>query len=487
MINQLPVFIIIIPFLSALIIGILGSVKKNFCFPIASIGILVSFIFSIISCLLTINKGTIFYALGGWSKEIGIEFYLNSYNSLFLSLINFVALSVIFYSRKIIALKFFNQIYAFYALILFFITGSLGIVITGDVFNLYVFLEILSLSAYALIALGKKEAYVASLRYLIMGTIGASFYLLGVGFIYLKTGSLNMRTLYGILPAFYNAPTIKMAFILIMSGLCIKMAFFPFHSWLPFAYSKTIEPVSTLMAPIVTKVSLFILMKIIILVFGIKYITFLVSWQLFLPNIAGIGMIYFSIKAFSQKNLKVSFCYVLLMEVSLMFGGIWLVNDIGFSAVLYHIIIDMLMTLSLFLFVMALRYQLQIVNIDDIDNFPISRKMPIFVFSFIITSISVIGIPPTAGFFSKFYFLLSALKSGQYFYVVSLLLSSLILFSLFLKIFEKIFFAKLENKLEKRKISIYSQLPIFLCALFILFFGIKVNSIFENVILPFLG
>ena len=119
--------------------------------------------------------------------------------------------------------------------------------------------------------------------YLIIGTVGATFYLLGVGILYLKTGSLNMTELHSSVVALYGLQSIKASLLFIVIGLSIKIAFFPFHSWLPFAYSKTISPVSALMSPIVTKVSLFALIKVLVLVFGIEYVLSLDSLKTILP------------------------------------------------------------------------------------------------------------------------------------------------------------------------------------------------------------
>ncbi|MGI6680922.1 MAG: complex I subunit 5 family protein [Bdellovibrionota bacterium] len=488
MISQLPILILICPFIAALLIGVIGSFKKSLCYPLAVLSILCSIYFSLLGVKETFLNGSRSYNLGGWGQSIGIAFYLNTYNAILLSIISFVLLATVLYSRKFIYLRFPDKFYAFYSLLLLFLTGILGIVITGDAFNLYVFLEIVSLSSYAMIALGRKESYVASFRYLIIGTIGASFYLLGVGILYLKTGNLNMQELHHYVLPLYKTTSIKASFLFIVIGLSIKIAFFPFHSWLPFAYSKTISPVSTLMAPIVTKVSLFACIKVIVLVFGVDYLFSLEGFKYLMPNIAAIGMIYFSIKAFTQKNIRASFCYVLLMECSLMFGALWFQDVLGIKAVLYHILIDILMMLTLFLSAGVLEYYYKIYNHSDLLDTNILAKEKILLFSFIITALSVLGIPPTGGFFSKFYFILVAFKANSYFYVISLIVSSFILLAFFLKFFEKIYFnyKKVPNA-KNSKFPIITNAVLLVSSLLIIYFGAKVHLFIDVIINSFLG
>ena len=151
------------------------------------------------------------------------------------------------------------------------ITGLLGICITGDLFNLFVLLEVASLSGYALIAMGEKKAIYASFRYVIIGTIGASFYLLGVGYLYIATGSLNMMDLSQLLPKLYHSKTVLAGFAFILIGLSIKMALFPLHGWLPDAYTYAPSAVSAAIAPLMTKVMAYVIIRVMFTVFRAEF------------------------------------------------------------------------------------------------------------------------------------------------------------------------------------------------------------------------
>ena len=483
--DNLPVLIVVFPFLFAFFTGIFGSFKRFICFPLALIGVICSLISSLFGfCLVYNQRKDIVYTLGGWTRDIGISFYLNSYNASLLFLINLSILFVLLYSRRVIILKFPDRLYAFYSLILLFLTGILGIVITGDAFNLYVFLEIVSLSSYAMIALNGKESYVAALRYLIIGTVGATFYLLGVGILYLKTGNLNMSEIHNAIISQTNLLSIKAAFLFITIGFSIKFAFFPFHSWLPFAYSKTINTVSAVMAPIVTKVTIFALIKVIVLVFGLSYVfSFTCLKFLFSSVLAPIGMIYFSLKAFSQKNISLSFCYILLMECSLMFGALFLNNILSYQITMYHIALDIIMTLSLFLFVGVLETYFRVYNFSDLESVNIFKLNPTFCILFFITCLSVLGIPPTGGFFSKFYIILAAFTAHVYFFPVCLIVSSFIILVVFLRIFEKLYFnTKKAIEGANNKVPVIMLLIFFVNAFLILGFGFNFNLILKKII-----
>jgi multicomponent Na+:H+ antiporter subunit D len=199
-IEQTPVLIVIIPLMAALVTPLLGWIKKDICYPWVILALLVSVVSAATVLNTVIHEGVIHYHLGNWLPPWGIEYVIDHLNAMMLVLVSGTAFLVAIYSRRSIEQELPEQTVYFYTLFLLQVTGFLGIVITGDVFNLYVFLEIASLAGYALIAIGEEGAPLASFRYIILGTVGACFYLLGVGYLYIVTGSLNMADLSGILP-----------------------------------------------------------------------------------------------------------------------------------------------------------------------------------------------------------------------------------------------------------------------------------------------
>ena len=201
-------------------------------------------------------------------------------------------------------------------------TGFLGIVITGDMFNLYVFLEIASLAGYALIAVGEEGAPFASFNYLIFGTIGACFYLLGVGYLYINTGSLNMADLTKILPALYQSKVVLVAFAFFLVGVSLKMALFPLHVWLPDAYTYAPSPVSALLAPLMTKVGAYVMIRIMFTVFEPRFSIELIPATTILGWMAAGAILFGALMALAQSDLKRMLAYILVSEVGYIALGV---------------------------------------------------------------------------------------------------------------------------------------------------------------------
>ena len=190
--EQYPALLVIVPLISAFLISAAGWVNRRLCFPIAVAALSVTVYSSVGLLMRVLDEGVIIYRLGGWPPPFGIAYYVDHLNGLVLVVVAVVALLNLVASKKSIDQEFPEKTGPFYTLYVLMVTGLLGIVVTGDAFNLYVLLEIASLTGYGLIAMGEERAPLATLNYVYMGTIGACFYLLGVGYLYIVTGSLNM-------------------------------------------------------------------------------------------------------------------------------------------------------------------------------------------------------------------------------------------------------------------------------------------------------
>jgi len=223
MTQHYPALLVIVPLLSAFIISVAGWAHKKLCYPIAVAALGVSFFSSIGLLLRVLKEGVVHYQLGGWAPPWGIAYYVDHLNGLILVVVSLVALVNLIAAQKSIEREFPEKIGPFYTLYVLMVTGLLGILITGDAFNLYVLLEIASLTGYGLLAMGEERAPLATLNYLYMGTIGACFYLLGVGYLYIVTGSLNMADIATMLPALYQSKALLGAFIICMVGVWLKM------------------------------------------------------------------------------------------------------------------------------------------------------------------------------------------------------------------------------------------------------------------------
>lgn len=432
--SQYPALIVTVPLLAALFIFIAGWVNKRWCFPIAVAALGIAAYSSIGLLFRVMNEGVIVYKLGGWDPPMGIAYYVDHLNGLVLVVVSIVAFLNIIAAKKSVEQEFPDKIGPFYTLYVLMVTALLGIVVTGDAFNLYVLLEIAALTGYGLIGMGGGRGPLSALNYLYMGTIGACFYLLGIGYLYIMTGSLNMVDIARILPDLYQSKAVMAAFIICMVGVWIKMAFFPLHAWLPNAYTYAPSASSSLIAPLVTKVMIYVMIRLILTVFTPEFSFNILAVSQPIVWLAVIAIVMGALLALKETNLKKMLTYIIVAEVGYMVGGAWLGNRVGMTGAILHIVNDALMTLCVFMAVGNIVYKVKGADFEDLQG--LFRKMPFTMGAFVVGAMSMIGVPPTCGFFSKWYLISGAIQAGHYGFMVALVFSSLVNVVLFFRIFE---------------------------------------------------
>jgi len=383
-----------------------------------------------------IKQGAIHYWLGGWEPPWGIEYCIDRFNASMAVLVSAIFLSAAIYSKKNIEKELPEKESPFYCLFLLLFVGLLGIILTGDMFNLFVFLEVASLSSYALIAMGKDRAPVASFRYLIMGTIGACFYLIGVGYLYIVTGSLNMENLKILLPPLYANRAVLTAFVFILIGFGIKIALFPLHAWQPNAYTYAPSTVSVIISSAMAKTSVYALIRIIFSVFTLDFITGFVSIFDIICWISVIAMIFGSIYAIVQFNLKKMLAYSSISNVGYIMLGVGLspFTTLGLTPALMHIVNHALMKACMFMVACAFIYKEDLWDVRDFAG--LGRRMPLSCFTFILASLAMVGMPPGGGFVTKWYLILAALDAGKYLFVAVIFFSTLLMIVYFWRVIE---------------------------------------------------
>ncbi len=435
--EQLSVLIIVVPLLGAFAISIFGALHRNIAYGLLVVILGLSFAAAVGTLQHVFGSPIkLHYRMGDWPPPFGIELVLDQLNSMVMVLISGVSLLVAIYSKESVRQEIPDRIHHYYTLFLLLVTGLLGITATGDAFNLYVLLEISALASYALLARGRGFAYYATFKYVMMGTIGACLYLLGVGYLYIKTGTLNMAELatFLSLPELLHSESIRVGFILIMVGVWIKMAFFPLHGWLPNAYTRASTTTSCLVAPLMTKVSVYIMIRLMFGVFSVAYVVDVMGWNRPVVWLASAAIIAGSIGALAQDNIKRMLTYIIVAEVGYMVGGVWLVNASGLSGATYHIMADGLMTACLFMAIGAIIFKTGDSSLEAMRG--VFRKMPVTAGVFLVGAFAMIGIPPTCGFFSKWYLIKGGIEAGQWIFVAALLCSSLINAVLFFRLIE---------------------------------------------------
>ena len=422
--SQLPALQVVLPLVAAPLCILFHN--RTFAWLLMVFVSLVSFG---ISCALfnqVLVENTITYAMGGWVAPWGIEYYIDKLTTYMLLIVNGVAVLVSLGARESIEDEISSdRIYLFYTAFLLNLTGLLGVIITGDAFNLFVFIEIASLSSYAIVSLGKdKRCLYAAFRYLIYGTICASFILISVGLLYVVTGTLNIADLSQQLVNAENTATITTAFVFFVIGIAIKAAIFPMHLWLPDAYTYSPSIVSTFLAGTTAKVFIYVLIRFIYSLYGYEFSFFHESFDNLLIIIACGAILYGSYRAIKQDSLKRLLAYSSIAQIGYMILGIALITELGLAASLIHIFNHAFIKVGLFLAATAIIYSY---GTDSIERLAGMAKTSPFTFVlFLISGLSIIGVPLTSGFISKWYLIKASLEAGYWALVVVIVFSSVL-------------------------------------------------------------
>ena len=422
--GQLPALQVVLPLLAAPICVLLR--RPRAAWAVATIITWTALAVALALLGRVLDTGIIHYPLGDWAAPWGIEYRIDTVNAFILVIVTAIGSAVMPYARASVEAEIEEpRIYLFYCMYLLNLAGLLGIAVTGDVFNLFVFLEISSLSSYVLISLGKdRRALTAAYRYLVMGTIGATFYIIGVGMMYMMTGTLNMADLATILPAVADSRTILAALAFLTVGLSLKLALFPLHFWLPNAYTYAPSAVTVFLAATGTKVAVYAFIRILFTVFGGVETLARVGVNELLVVLAMAAMIGASAVAVYQTNVKRLLAYSSIAQIGYMVLGISMASVTGLAAGIIHLLNHALMKGGLFMAMGCIMMRVGSVDISSFDG--LAKRMPLTMAAFVAGGLSLIGVPLTVGFVSKWYLIQAALEKGWWLAVGAILTASLL-------------------------------------------------------------
>ncbi len=385
-----------------------------------------------------LGEGPVSYHLSGWAPPLGIEYRATTLSALLSWLVSLVALLGVLVSRSTWEGQIGHRLPHFLSLWFLIVASYQGICLSNDAFNLYVMLEISSLATYGLIAFGGGRAYLATFHYVILGTIGASLYLLGVGFLYIKTGTLNIGDLQRVVAEMEFTRSLVIAAAFLIAGVMLKMAAFPLHFWLPNAYTYAPAAATVLIAPLSSKLAVFMLFRIIIDFFGSSLTSLMPAWSVVLPIAASAGIVFGTSLALAQRDLKRMFACLIVAEAGYMLGGLWLPNVLGTHGALFHLINDAVSTLVLFMVVIAVTESCGGRTLDHLKG--LFTRSPLTGAALVLVGFNLIGVPPTSGFFSKALLISGAIEAGHWEFVAALLFASLGNLALFFRLYENAFF-----------------------------------------------
>jgi multicomponent Na+:H+ antiporter subunit D len=436
MIPALPILVPAVLLVAAVIAVPVGIWRPGAATATAFVGTLAGLALSVVGLVEVWGGGAVRHELSGWPPPIGIEYVLDPLSALFAVIITFIGLVVVVYPAHAGFYSAPDRHIPLAGLVLLLLAGLLGVVMSGDLFNLFVFLEIYAIATYALITLGGDRAVFAGFRYLIFGTIGSGFYLLGVGFLYFSTGSLNMADVAARIADLGGSPTIVGATVLIVIGLGLKMALFPLHVWLPDAHSTAPPAVAALLAAVQVKVGAYALLRILFDVIppdllGRVPVGTALAW------FGGAGILVGSVLAVMQTDFKRLLAWSTVAQLGFIGLGIGLANPLALVGAMLHVLHHAFMKSGLFLVAGAVVAQTGRSAIAGFTG--LGRAMPLTMVGFVLAALSMVGIPPTAGFFSKWYLLPGSLDAGSWALAVIIVASSLLTAVYFLRVFERVY------------------------------------------------
>ncbi len=421
-------------------------------------------------------EGPLRYAVGGWPPPWGIEIRVDAASAFVLLAVTFISSIVLTYARESARKEIAaDRQSLFYTAHLLCLTGLSGILVTGDAFNLFVFLEISSLSTYTMVSLASdRRCLTAAFRYLVMGTIGATFILIGVGMLYMKTGTLNMLDLAERLRAFELSRTINTGLAFIMVGVSIKLALFPLHLWLPPAYRFAPSVVTAFLAGTATKVAVYVMMRFIYTVFGSDHVFEQMGMDLILLVLAIVAIFKCSLMATFQHNVKGLLAYSSVAQIGYIVLGVSLLNLTGLMAGILHIFNHALMKGALFMAVGAVVYR---VGSSDIKAFSgLGKRMPWTMAAFTISGLSIIGVPLTVGFVSKWYLVTGALEQGSWWLAGLILLGSLLAVVYIGRVLEAAYFQEPTKRTQKAtEVPLGMLIPMWVLVVANIYFGIDTD------------
>ena len=393
----------------------------------------------LMSCYAIGNNGI--YHLGGWPTPIGIDMRLDDLAILLLLVVNVVGLAVALYSVDY--MRRFTARSHFYGLFLLMVTGMNGVVLAGDLFNLYVFLEVAAIASYSLVAFGcAHEELEASFKYIVLGSLSSALILTGVALVYGITGTLNLAHIASrIAQTGMDAPLL-LAFGLFICGFSFKSALVPFHAWLPDAHPSAPAPVSAMLSGVLIKaIGIYVLARLAFNVFGVTENELsMLRWLGLLSMVVG-GFL-----AAGQKDIKRLFAYSSISQVGFMVLGLGLGSPLGLVGALYHLVNHALFKSLLFLNAGAVEYATGTRNLNKLGG--LNRSLPVTGATSLIGSMSIAGIPPFSGFWSKLIIVLACIEGGFYGFGVAAVLVSIVTLAYQLKVQRMAFFASLPEALH---------------------------------------
>lgn len=469
MLSYSPVHYIAVPLLAAFLIPLIAKVSKSVVKFVPGIVLLYLSYLSINLFPIALEK-PIVEIIAGWKPPFGITLVFGPLAAFFVSMITIVGFVIWVYSYRFIIRE---PIEKYYMLFLLLITGATGIVLTGDIFNLFVFLEITAIAAYSLTAfLRDKDGAEAAFKYLLIGSFASTFVLLGIALLYAQTGTLNIADIATKIDNIAITTRI-LILILFLVGFGIEAELFPLNGWAPDAYSQAPSPIGAVFGGIVVKAAIYALMRLIFVLFNFGSVFH------FLLIMGIITMLIAEMSAMRQQQIKRMLAFSSIGQMGLVIIAFGIGTQASVQAAFFQMFNHALIKTLLFFAAGYLVFHSGSKNISALDG--LGREKPITSFFFALGALAIIGLPPFAGFWSKLYVLLSVADEGMIAVVTLILISSVIEAVYYLRVVSRLYFNREAKDLDVRRTPASGIIAMGVLAIVILIVGLYPNTILEYI------
>ncbi len=461
-----PVHFIAVPLFAAFLIPLIGKVSKELVKIVPGIVLLYLSFVSVTLFPTGINQ-PIVEIIAGFKPPFGITLYYGAVAAFLTTLITLIGFVIWLYSYKFIIRE---PIEKYYMLFMMLITGSTGIVLTGDIFNLFVFFEITSIAAYSLTAfLRDRDGAEAAFKYLLIGSFASTFFLLAIAIIYANTHTLNLAD---IAVKIQEVPVTTRLFILILFliGLGIESEMFPLNGWAPDAYSQAPSPVGAVFGGIVVKAAIYSLMRIIFLMFNNHDVLH------FLVVMGIITLMIAEMSAMKQQQIKRMLAFSSIGQMGLVIIAFGIGTEPSVRAAMFQMFNHALIKSLLFFAAGYLVFHSGSKKISALDGLGHDKPLTSFFFAF--GALAIIGLPPFSGFWSKLYILLSVADAGLMIPVILILVSSIIEAVYYLRVVSRLYFYK-EEATDVRRTPVSGLVAMGILTVVILLVGFYPNLILD--------
>ena len=478
--DHLPVLVVLVPFVSAPLCVVLGD--RRLAWLTAMIASTVSLVVAFLLLLQVLDGSVISYHIGGWAPPLGIEYRVDAANAFVLFLVAAISTVILPYARRSVMDEVPTRHHTlFYTAYLLSLTGMLGVAVTGDAFNVFVFLEISSLSTYVLVAQGAwrdKRALKAAYDYLIMGTIGATFFVIGLGLLYMMTGTLNMADLAVRIADLGPNRTIRAAFAFIVVGIGLKVAIYPLHLWLPNAYTYAPSAVTSFLAATATKVAVYVLMRFTFTIFQPAFLFEVNTLEWLILPFAVMAMFAASFIAIFQNDFKRMLAYSSIAQIGYMLLGISFLSEGGLTATIAHLFNHGITKAALFMAAGIFTLRMGGTFYKRLEGG--GKTMPLTSAALVIAGLSLIGLPGTAGFISKWLLVQAALEKGWWPVAMLVVISSLLAIIYIWRVVETLYFKPPPEGATRREAPLSMLIPLWIMTLATVYFGIDTSLVLNS-------